>query len=143
MKSLMFPDANVWLALIYEQHEHNQIAVKWYESLKESTSLIFCRFTQLGLFRLLSAESVMRQDTLSRQQCLNIYDVWIESGLAFFAQEPPGLDAALRTRILAGAISPKLWAEEYLAAFVDAGRLTLVTLDPALSAKVNDAVLLA
>jgi toxin-antitoxin system PIN domain toxin len=142
MKSLIFPDVNVWLALIYEQHVHNPIAVEWYESLKSSTTLVFCRHTQLGLFRLLSTEIVMKQDVLKQTQCWQVYDPWIESGLAFVAQDPPGLESEMRGRSTEGLISPKVWADAYLAAFADAGKLTLVTMDRALAAKVKGAVLL-
>jgi uncharacterized protein len=142
MNSLIFPDVNVWLALIYEQHIHNPIAVQWYEGLKSSTTLVFCRHTQLGLFRLLSTETVMKQDTLSQKQCWQAYDPWIESGLAFVAQDPPGLESAMRARSCENAVSPKAWTDDYLAAFAEAGNLTLVTMDQVLAGKVKGAVLL-
>jgi hypothetical protein len=142
MKSLIFPDVNVWLALIYEQHVHNPIAVEWYESLKTSTTLVFCRHTQLGLFRLLSTEIVMKQDVLKQTQCWQLYDPWIESGLAVIAQNPPGLESEMRGRSAEEMVSPKVWADAYLAAFAEAGKVTLVTMDRALAAKVKGAVLL-
>jgi hypothetical protein len=142
MKSLIFPDVNVWLALIYEKHVHNPIAVEWFESLKSSTTLVFCRHTQLGLFRLLSTESVMKQDVLKQTQCWQVYDPWIDSGLAFVAQDPPGLESEMRGRSSEGLVSPKVWADAYLAAFAEAGNLTLVTMDRALAAKVKGALLL-
>jgi uncharacterized protein len=142
MSSLIFPDVNVWLALIYEQHVHNPIAMEWYEGLKSSTTLVFCRHTQMGLFRLLSTEPVMKQDVLSQKQCWEAYDPWVESGLAFVAQEPPGLEAVMRGQSSEGSISPKAWADAYLAAFAEAGNLTLVTMDRALAAKAKGAVLL-
>lgn len=142
MKSLIFPDVNVWLALVYEQHVHSPIAMEWYVGLKSSTTLVFCRHTQLGLFRLLSTEAVMKQDVLSQKQCWEAYDPWIESGLAFVAHDPPGLESEMRVRASEGSVSPKAWADAYLAAFAEAGNLTLVTMDRALAAKAKGAVLL-
>lgn len=132
----------MWLALTYEQHVHNPIAMEWYESLNSSVTLVFCRHTQLGLFRLLSTEIVMKQDVLKQAQCWQVYDPWVESGLAFVAQDPPGLEAEMRGRSTEGLVSPKIWADAYLAAFAVAGNLTLVTMDRALAAKVKGAVLL-
>jgi hypothetical protein len=142
MKSLIFPDVNVWLALIYEKHIHNETVVAWYGSLQASTTFVFCRHTQLGLFRLLSTASVMKQDVMSQAQCWNIYEPWVESGLAFVAQEPPDLERKMRARTYERSATPKVWADAYLAAFAEAGNLTLVTMDRALAAKVKDAVLL-
>jgi predicted nucleic acid-binding protein len=48
----------------------------------------------------------------------------------------------MRGRSTEGLVSPKIWADAYLAAFAVAGNLTLVTMDRALAAKVKGAVLL-
>jgi predicted nucleic acid-binding protein len=48
----------------------------------------------------------------------------------------------MRGRSTEGLVSPKIWADSYLAAFAVAGNLTLVTMDRALAAKVKGAVLL-
>jgi len=143
MKSLIFPDVNVWLALNYQQHPHNSAAVRWYESLDSSVVLVFCRHTQLGLFRLLSTESVMKQDAMNQLQCWDISDQWISSGDAYLAQEPLGLESRLRVRTVAETPSPKTWADAYLAAFAEVSHLTLVTFDRALAGKVKGAVLLS
>jgi uncharacterized protein len=142
MKSLIFPDVNVWLALTYDKHVHNQSALTWYESLDSSVALLFCRLTQMGLFRLLSTEAVMQKNTLDQQQCWQVYDSWVESGVAFLAQEPPGLDAELRTRTHERFPSPKHWADAYIASFAKAAGLTLVTFDRALAGSAEGALLL-
>jgi predicted nucleic acid-binding protein len=56
--------------------------------------------------------------------------------------EPPGIEAAFRTRTLASEPAPKTWTEAYLAAFAEAAGLTLVTFDRALAAMVEGAMLL-
>ncbi|MGA9060595.1 MAG: TA system VapC family ribonuclease toxin [Terracidiphilus sp.] len=142
MKSLIFPDVNVWLALNYEKHIHNRVVVEWYETLVHATIFVFCRHTQMGLFRVLSMEPVMKQDSMSQAQCWEVYDHWIDSGLAFVAQEPPGLESCMRERTQEKLVSPKVWADAYLGAFAEAGNLTLVTFDRALAGRVKGAVLL-
>jgi hypothetical protein len=88
-----FPDVNVRQARNCQMHPHNSAAVRWYESLAPSTVLIFCRNTQLGLFRLLSTESVMKQDAMNQPQCWDVFDRWIASVQAYLAQEPLGLES--------------------------------------------------
>jgi hypothetical protein len=142
MKSLIFPDVNVWLALNFNKHVHNTTAVRWYEAQSDST-FVFCRHTQLGLFRLLSTEVVMQPDTLNQEQCWRVFDEWINSGEAILAGEPDGLDADLRLRTTEKIATPKVWADAYLAAFAETARLTLVTFDKALAEKAKGAVLLS
>lgn len=142
MKSLIFPDANVWLALNFSRHVHNPSAVNWYQTLEASATFVFCRHTQLGLFRLLSAEVVMQRDTLTQKECWRVFDEWINSGEAILVAEPDGLDANLRIRTTEKSATPKVWADAYLAAFSETANLTLVTFDKALATKTSDAVLL-
>lgn len=142
MTSLIFPDINVWLALNFEKHIHNEAAVRWYSTIDPVPELIFCRHTQLGLFRLLTNEVVLRQDVLNQQQCWEIYDRWIDSGLAILVAEPLHIDPSLRSATSTPMRSPKAWADAYLAAFAEASGLTLVTFDKALAGKAPGALLL-
>jgi len=57
--SFLFPDINVWIALTWEGHVHHAIARRWFGTVDGGARLFFCRFTQLGLLRLLSSEAVM------------------------------------------------------------------------------------
>ena len=61
----LFPDINVWVALTYEGHAHHSNAANWFATLSPDATFAFCRFTQLGLWRLLTAEAVMG-DEVSR-----------------------------------------------------------------------------
>lgn len=142
MRSSIFPDVNVWLALNYSPHIHSSIAAQWYSAQGPLISLVFCRHTQLGLFRLLSTAAVMQNDVLSQPQCWQIFDRWIESGQAVLVPEPVGMEVALRANTQISSPSPKAWADAYLAAFAEAAGLTLVTFDQTLAGKVNGAILL-
>jgi hypothetical protein len=143
MKSLIFPDVNLWLALNYGDHSHNRAAVRWYLTPDLPRPLVFNRHTQLGLFRLLSTEAVLGQNALSVIQCWKVFDRWIDSDEAILVPEPSDLDQLMRAHTQAGSISPKVWADAYLAAFAESGGFTLVTFDKALAAKARGAMLLA
>ena len=66
--SFLFPDINVWVALSHGGHVHHNVAHDWFGSLDPDVRFHFCRFTQLGLLRLLAAEAVMGDDVLKQPQ---------------------------------------------------------------------------
>src|ERR1700722_11636314 len=59
-----FPDVNVWIALSVIHHSHNSAAWQWLGHLPRETSLIFSRYTQVGLLRLLTNQAAMGEETL-------------------------------------------------------------------------------
>jgi hypothetical protein len=60
-----FPDLNVWLALSVAGHSHSEDAWTWANMLPRETRLIFCRYTHIGLLRLLTNQAVMGEQTLT------------------------------------------------------------------------------
>jgi uncharacterized protein len=142
MSSLLLPDVNVWVALNFGRHAHHVAAREWYEAVPASKALVFCRQTQLGLFRILTTAAVMGQEVLKQMECWQIYDRWVATGQVAWADEPLDLGTRLRALTRQSTSSPKEWMDAYLVAFAEAGNLSLVTLDKALAAKVKGAVLL-
>jgi toxin-antitoxin system PIN domain toxin len=139
----LFPDINVWLALSYEGHVHHLVAADWFMTLTPDATFAFCRFTQLGLLRLLSAEAIMRDEAMTQPQAWAVYDRWLRDPRVDFVNEPPGLDVHFRALTRARQPATKDWADSYLAAFATAGHLTLVTFDRRLKSKVKSGMLLA
>lgn len=141
IKSFLFPDVNVWLALTYERHVHHSAAKKWFESLDESVRLFFCRITQLGLLRLLTTEAVMgREEVMGQAAAWEAYGSWLRDDRVSFLAEPPGLEDTFRTMSHLRRPAPKDWADSYLAAFALVSDLTLVTFDQALYRKSRAAI---
>jgi uncharacterized protein len=143
MTSSIFPDVNVWLALNHDIHVHHAAAMRWFDSQDESAIFVFCRQTQMGLFRLMTTEAVLGHDAVTQRRCWEIYDRWINGGKAILAAEPAGLEAGLRLRTSVDSPSPKAWTNAYLAAFAEAAGLSLLTFDRALAGKAKGAVLLS
>ncbi len=142
MKSLIFPDVNVWLAISHSKHEHHRSAINWFTALDPNSVLIFSRHTQLALFRLLSNESIFPSEALTQAQCWAVYDKWIDAREAILADEPPEMEVRMRKRTSMNAVSTKTWADAYLAAFAETANLTLVTFDRALAGKTQGSILL-
>lgn len=137
-----FPDINVWVALNDDRHLHHPAANEWYQALPDDSHIVFCRHTQLGLFRVLSTPAVMGDEALTLRACWQIFDRWAGTGQVRWATESTELDQALRARTGANSVSPKIWTDAYLAAFAETAGLKLVTFDKALAGKAKGAVLL-
>jgi len=140
--TFLFPDVNVWLALAHAIHPHHDAATAWGESLNGDTVLCFCRFTQLGLLRLLTNRSAMDADVLTQADAWAVYDAFLQTGRTRFIEEPRGIDPLFRQQTHRLEVSTKQWADGYLAAFSIAATIPLVTFDRALAGKVKGAVLL-
>jgi toxin-antitoxin system PIN domain toxin len=132
MNSSLFPDVNVWLALTYERHQHHQSAARWLE--EKEAPIFFCRFTQLGLLRLLTNEQVMGADVLSQRKAWQAYHRWFEDDRVGFHDEPDSarLETSFAELSTRARPSTRLWADAYLGAFARTAALTLVTFDQAL-----------
>jgi hypothetical protein len=129
MKSY-FPDINVWLALAYEGHQHHESATAWFSKLNGET-VYFCRFTQLGLLRLLTHPSVMREDVRNQTEAWGTYDSFLQDERVLFRMEadPEPVEFALRKLTSNNRSLSQQWPDAYLAAFARAAGLTLVTFD--------------
>lgn len=141
--SFLFPDINIWIALTLDRHVHHARATRWFESLGGSRRLFFCRFTQLGLLRLLTAEAVMGPGgAVAQTEAWRIYDRWLQDERVSFLTEPPEMDPAFRTLTQSAQAAPKDWADSYLVAFARTAQLILVTMDRGIAAKTSQVVFL-
>jgi toxin-antitoxin system PIN domain toxin len=140
--SFLFPDLNVWIALSHGAHVHHLAASDWFDSLDSDVRLCFCRFTQLGFLRLLTAEAVMGEDVVGQGEAWALYDRWVTQGGALLLDEPPDLERRFRARTRRRRASPKAWADAYLAAFAEASEVTLVTFDRGFRGRVRPLMLL-
>lgn len=140
--SFLFPDINVWVALTHTGHVHHDVARDWFNSLESDVRLHFCRFTQLGFLRLLTAEAVMGDDAVNQPEAWAVYDRWMEDDRVAFVDEPQGIDRRFRALTRLKSASPKVWADAYLTAFADASQFTIVTFDRAFRGKAKPLILL-
>jgi uncharacterized protein len=132
MSSSRFPDVNVWLSLTHERHAHHPSAAAWLARRDEP--MYFCRFTQLGLLRLLTNEQVMGEEVLTQRRAWQAYRRWFEDDRVGFQDEPDSaaLDAVFEQLSSRAEPSTRVWADAYLAAFARTAGLTLVTFDGAI-----------
>jgi len=141
--SFLFPDLNVWIALTYQGHVHHARAAAWFSVLPVDSRLFFCRFTQLGFLRLLTAAAVMADEVMNQPQAWQTYDRWLQDDRVACLDEPPGLERIFRSLTRLRRPATKDWADSYLCAFASASQLTLVTFDRSLSRKAANSRLLS
>ena len=120
-------DVGVWLAAVWGRHVHNPVAADWFG--REEDGIAFCRVTQMGLLRLLSNRAIMGEDAIDRSQAWRTYDELLADERVLWADEPADLDPVWRAISARDDKSHKLWTDDYLAAFAQAGGATLITLD--------------
>jgi toxin-antitoxin system PIN domain toxin len=131
-----FPDLNVWLALSVSAHIHSEQAWRWVSRAVPEARLLFSRYTQIGLLRLLTSPSVMGEQTLTLRKAWSVYDQWLEDARVQFHPEPRGIDLVFReaTKPFAGQPASKLVGDCYLLAYAKHTQSALVTFDAALHA---------
>jgi predicted nucleic acid-binding protein len=105
---------------------HSDAAWTWF-SRQEDNRFFFCRFTQIGLLRLLATSAVMGKDVRTIGEAWKVYDRWLEDSRVGIRQETVELDVAFRaaTRLS----SPKALGDCYLLAVSQVTDATLVTFD--------------
>jgi toxin-antitoxin system PIN domain toxin len=132
--TLLFIDLNVWLALCVDRHPHHTIAWAWLSGLPEDARLILCRYTHLGILRLLTNKAVMGDETLTLRQAWSVYDSWLEDPRVEFFPDPHTIEAAFRrvTEPFAEQSATKWVGDCWLLAFAQATHSRLVTFDQAL-----------
>jgi hypothetical protein len=130
----LFPDLNVWLALSVNSHSHNAAAWAWLNCLPEDDRLIFSRYTQLGLLRLLTNTAVMGEQTLTLKEAWAVYDRWLQDPRVEFYPEPRQAETAFRqaTEPFAAKAASKWVGDCWLLAFAEATHSRLLTFDQAL-----------
>jgi len=122
-------DVNVLLSLVTDRHALHGVSVRWCENVS-AAGAVLCRVSQMGLLRLLNNPAVMGEDVLDTAGCWALWRRLLEDErFRFVPDEPRGLDAAFERFTSGREYSPRLWTDAYLAAFADAGQLTLVTFD--------------
>lgn len=109
---------------------HSDAAWAWF-SRQEHDSFFFCRFTQIGLLRLLATSALMGRDVRTIGEAWTVYDRWLDDSRIGIRQEPFELDEAFRaaTRSFSRLSSPKALGDCYLLAVSQIAEATLVTFD--------------
>ncbi len=129
-------DINLWLALSWGGHPSSRAAHAWLDvEAGTNSKLLFCRFTQLGLLRLLTNEQVTGGDALTLEEAFEVEDRWLGDPRVEFAAERHGLERAFREATVGvrKQKASKVLMDAYLIGFAGVENATLVTFDKGMS----------
>lgn len=141
MNALNFLDANVWLALLWGQHVHSEMAREWLERASEE-QFLFCRFTQLTVLRLLTSPALMGSDVRDMSEAWDLWDKVCADDRVVILPEPEAVEPEFRRQSTLRSSSPKVWADAYLLAFATVAGLKLVTFDKGLRSRGSEVYVL-
>ena len=120
-------DVNVWLAASWRNHADHARVTAW--RIASGESLGMCRVTQMSYLRLSTLTAIAGPDALTRREAWQALDLLRAQPTVAWLDEPDGLERVWRALSAGTNKDHKLWTDDYLAAFAQAGDLTLVTLD--------------
>jgi toxin-antitoxin system PIN domain toxin len=122
-------DANVWLPVLVERHEHHAVATAWWRE-RAAASCCWCRPVQQTVLRHLTNRTVMGDNTHTPAAAWLVWEkLVLDERSAFLPLEPSGLDEAWRQNIATRQSTPKLWMDAYLAAWAATAGVSFVTFD--------------
>ena len=85
----------------------------------------------------------MGKDVMTQSQAWRTFGVFFENPNVTLLEEPMDMDRLFRQRTERDEVSPKQWADGYIAAFAVGHRLQVVTFDKALAGLVKGSILLS
>jgi uncharacterized protein len=122
-------DSNVWAALTIDRHEHHGKALKWFDEAPDDGSTCFCRMTENSFLRLISSETIFREDAVSNHQAIAIYSRFRSDPRIGWLDEPSGLESVWLKAAAYRSPSPKRWMDAYLFACAFLSNAAVVTFD--------------
>ncbi len=122
-------DVNVLVALMHARHVHSVAAVRWLSALDDRGTVAICRVSQMGVLRILTNPSAMKEEVKSASEFWVGWDRLIDDERFALVGEPAGLENAWRTLTTAVPKGKSAETDCYLAAFAITGGHSLVSFD--------------
>jgi predicted nucleic acid-binding protein len=141
MTSLNFPDVNVWLALLLEDHIHRTVAISWWESASLEPSDLLALLS--SVFSGYSRPGGDEREPFLHGRPWAAYDRLFDDDRVAFIGESQAVEIHFRRHAALQHASPKLWADAWLLAMAEKSNATLLTFDRALAARSHFCKLLA
>lgn len=122
-------DINFFLALKASTHPNYSAANGWFGGLTGTDKVCFCRSTEQGFLRLLTAARFFGPDVSTNLEAIQHYNELRGHDRIAFAIEPQNLLPKWFEFSGVRTASPKIWMDAYLAAFAVLSDMTFVTFD--------------
>jgi len=122
-------DVNLLLALLHERHAFSAKAVAWLDEQSGSGSVAICRIVQMGVLRILTRPSIMKDDLLTPSEFWQGWSVLMADARFFIVSEPTQLESVWRELTVSLPRGQCAETDAYLAAFAQAGGYSMATFD--------------
>jgi hypothetical protein len=122
-------DVNVLIALLHARHQHAQRAAAWLAELPEGAKILLCRVAQMGVLRILTNRSWLREDVLSAGEVWSGWDLLLTDDRFAAVDEPAGFESEWRRSTQSLPHGRSAETDFYFAAFATAGGHRLLTFD--------------
>lgn len=122
-------DVNVLLAILHERHAFSARALAWLDGKDSVGTVRICRVVQMGVLRLLTRPSIMKEDVLTPAEFWNGWTQLMGDDRFAMVDEPSGLEPVWRALTVALPDGQCAETDAYLAAFAQAGDYRVTTFD--------------
>ncbi|MBW0174372.1 MAG: PIN domain-containing protein [Vulcanococcus sp.] len=122
------PDLNVWLALVWPEHNHHRQALKYWEH-QASQQILFCTVTALGLVRLVCQPKLMGDAMKTPREASALLEAFCQQpGVGMAAAEHGGWEV-FHQLVRTNNLPARLCTDTHLAALAMANGWRLVSFD--------------
>jgi uncharacterized protein len=122
-------DVNVLVALLHARHAASARAVAWLDRQEDPGSILLCRVAQMGVLRILTNPSWLKEDCRSASEVWNAWDLLLTDDRFVRVDEPLRLEAEWRRLTRDFPAGRCAETDTYFAAFASSGGYQLVTFD--------------
>lgn len=122
-------DVNFLIALLHARHAHSEKAVAWLEHSDRTDSIALCRVAQMGVLRILTNASWLREEAMAAADVWDGWDLLLTDRRFMQVVEPAQLEKHWRRLTRDWLAGRSAETDSYLAAFAAAGGYKLLTFD--------------
>lgn len=122
-------DVNVLIALLHARHAKSEQAIGWLDLQVDPASILVCRVAQMGVLRILTNATWMKEDCLSAAAIWGGLDLLFQDERFAQAEEPLGLEVEWKQLTRDFPLGRCVETDTYFAAFALTGGHRLVTFD--------------
>lgn len=122
-------DVNVLLAILHERHAFSAKAIAWLHEKDTTGEVQICRVVQMGVLRLLTRPSIMKDEVLSPTEFWEGWAKLMADDRFRMIEEPAELEAVWRDLTSELPRGQCAETDAYLASFAKSGGLKITTFD--------------
>lgn len=122
-------DVNLLLAILHERHIFSARALAWLDEKEGVASVRICRVVQMGVLRILTRHSIMKEDVLAPKEFWSGWSTLMTDSRFAMQPESSGLESTWHELTCGLPKGQCAETDAYLAAFAQSTGLSVATFD--------------